>query len=218
MGLFQRATEIISANLNDAVDHFERPDRMLRQALREMETLLATTSAAVAKSIAAERLLNNACEQERRQVGLWNDRAKAVLATGDETRARRALERQLRHQQSQDSLSGQLVSAQESNAQLRRHLDGLKDKYGSAKGKLAAIENSHAAAAARSAFGGTLAGVTDSHRAVARFEHFYNKLQLAEAEFCAGVELQAEDLLEYEFSEQECSTAIEKELTRLRQC
>ena len=216
MGIFQRATEIISANLNDAVDHFERPDRMLRQALREMEALLATTSAAVAKSIAAERLLSNACEQERRQVELWNDRAKSAVAAGDEPRARRALARQLHHQRSQDALCRQLAAAQESNAQLRHHLDGLRDKYVTAKGKLTAMEASHAAAAARSEFGGTLAGMTNSHRAVARFEHFYGKLQFAEAEYVASLELAAEDALELEFSEDESAAAIEKELAVLR--
>ena len=54
MGIFHRTTEIVSANLNDFVDRFEQPDRMLRHAVREMETLLSTTSSAVARSLAAE--------------------------------------------------------------------------------------------------------------------------------------------------------------------
>ncbi len=36
MRLFKRIGDIISANLNDLTDHFEDPEAMLRQAIREM--------------------------------------------------------------------------------------------------------------------------------------------------------------------------------------
>ena len=36
MGLFQRFGDIVSANLNDMVDRFEDPEKMLKQAVREM--------------------------------------------------------------------------------------------------------------------------------------------------------------------------------------
>ena len=60
MGIFQRTTDILAANVNDLIDRFEEPERMLRHALREIETLVATTSSAVARSIATEKLLAKA--------------------------------------------------------------------------------------------------------------------------------------------------------------
>jgi phage shock protein A len=34
MGLFKRVSDIISANLNDMVDRFEDPEKILNQAIR----------------------------------------------------------------------------------------------------------------------------------------------------------------------------------------
>ena len=41
MGIFHRVSDIISANINDLVDRFEDPERMLRQAIREMQESIA---------------------------------------------------------------------------------------------------------------------------------------------------------------------------------
>ena len=38
MGIFRRAADIFAANMNDLVDRFEEPERMLRQALRKWRT------------------------------------------------------------------------------------------------------------------------------------------------------------------------------------
>ena len=37
MGLYRRFGDIISANLNELLDRFEDPEKMLRQVVREME-------------------------------------------------------------------------------------------------------------------------------------------------------------------------------------
>ena len=40
MRLFRRIGDIVAANLNDLVDRFEDPEVMLKQAIREMETMI----------------------------------------------------------------------------------------------------------------------------------------------------------------------------------
>ena len=59
MGLFRRFGDILSANLNDLVDRFEDPEKMLRQAIREMEQAVASGLNSAAKVVANERLLAN---------------------------------------------------------------------------------------------------------------------------------------------------------------
>ena len=44
MRLFQRIGDIIAANLNDLVDRFEDPEVMLKQAIREMETMIESAT------------------------------------------------------------------------------------------------------------------------------------------------------------------------------
>ena len=57
MRLFKRIGDIISANLNDLTDHFEDPEAMLRQAIREMETSINEVTEQTAKAMANEKTL-----------------------------------------------------------------------------------------------------------------------------------------------------------------
>ena len=84
MRLFQRTADVVSANLHDFVQRFEKPERMLRHSLREMEALVETTTAAVARSIAAERLLAKTRAGEQDEVARWGDRAAAAVAADDD--------------------------------------------------------------------------------------------------------------------------------------
>lgn len=43
MGLFKRISDIISANLNEMLDQEENPEKLLKQAIREMETAMGAT-------------------------------------------------------------------------------------------------------------------------------------------------------------------------------
>ncbi len=58
MRLFQRIGDIIAANLNDLVDRFEDPEVMLKQAIREMDTMIDGATASAVRAIATERLLS----------------------------------------------------------------------------------------------------------------------------------------------------------------
>ena len=71
MGIFRRTADIFAANLNDLVDRFEEPERMLRHALREMEALAGATSAAVARSIATEKVLAKSRAEHLTQADEW---------------------------------------------------------------------------------------------------------------------------------------------------
>ena len=218
MGIFHRTTEIVSANLNDFVDRFEQPDRMLRHAVREMETLLSTTASAVARSLAAERLLTNARNEQQQHVDAWKNRAKKAITVGDETLARRAIARQLTHQRSLDSLDQQLLTARETNGNLRRQLDLLRDRYAAAQGRLTALVATQAACDARRQICASATGSIGSSRAIARFEHFCRKLEFAEAEASAEIELATvgEGSLEHEIAEREWESAIDSELKVLK--
>ena len=83
MGIFKRAGDIISANLNELVDKFEDPEKMLRQAIREMESSIATATTAAARSIAGEKILAKQQTQHCEQATQWRTRARSALAAGD---------------------------------------------------------------------------------------------------------------------------------------
>ena len=69
MRLFPRIGDIIAANLNDLVDRFEDPEVMLKQAIREMETMIEAATGGAARAIAGERLLARDLADHERKAG-----------------------------------------------------------------------------------------------------------------------------------------------------
>ena len=85
MGVFKRISDIISANLNELTDQFEDPERMLKQAIREMEETIAEVTGQTAKAIANEKTLTRELQRNRAQRDQWQERAeKAVEASKDQ--------------------------------------------------------------------------------------------------------------------------------------
>ncbi len=218
MGIFQRTTDILAANVNDLIDRFEEPERMLRHALREIEALVATTSSAVARSIATEKLLAKTRDEHSARADEWQRRAATAVDASDEALARRAIARTLDHQQAMLAAEGQLAAARETNRVLRRQLDLLRDKHASARSRLMMLTARQMAAEAQRQMFSTFLAPSGPGRALARFERFYQQVEFAQAEAAALVELEThgEEDLESEFDRRAVEGAVEDELARLK--
>ncbi|HTU24983.1 MAG TPA: PspA/IM30 family protein, partial [Pirellulales bacterium] len=189
MKLFQRTADVVSANLHDLVGCLEQPDRMLRHSLRELEALVETTTAAVARSIAAERLLAQSQREAEAEVARWAERASAAVAAGDDGLARRAIERRLEHERTLALLSRQLAEAAETNAALRAQLETLRAKYAAADSRVRLL-------AARSAVADARRGASSpksSRRVLARLERWSRAVETAETESIVIAELATAD-------------------------
>ena len=84
MRLFQRIGDIIAANLNDLVDRFEDPEVMLKQAIREMETMIEGATGGAARAIAGERLLARDLSDHEQKAASWRGRAEEAVVRGDD--------------------------------------------------------------------------------------------------------------------------------------
>jgi phage shock protein A len=217
MGILQRTSDLVAANLNDLVDRFEDPQRMLRHALRQMDVLLETMSLAVARSIAAERLLAKTREEHLERAAEWQRRAALAVGEGDDATARRAIARQLDHQHAARLTEKELVTAQSANERLRGELAALRDKQASGRTKLALLSARQTAATAQRQLA-TAWGSHEQARTVTRFDYFCQQVELAEAEAMALVELETHDeaQLDAEFERRRTKSAIDTELTRLK--
>jgi phage shock protein A len=134
--------------------------------------------------------------------------------------ARQAIARRLDHQRATGTLDRQLADAREANATLRGQLDVLRDKRAAARTKLTILSAQQAAAAAqRQALASSRSPATHT-KALARFERFYEQVELAQAEAVALLELEtdADTLLESQFDRQETERAIDAELAQLKAC
>ena len=66
-GNVQRISDILSANFNDMVENWEEPEKMLKQAIREMEITIEESSRSVAKAMASEKLVGKELTDNQRK-------------------------------------------------------------------------------------------------------------------------------------------------------
>mgnify|MGYP000058934326 CR=1 FL=1 len=93
MGIFSRIADIFKANVNDALDRAEDPEKMLKQMVLEMEESVNKATFAVAQAIANEKSLERKIAKAQDQSRDWQQKALQALQAGREDLARAALEK-----------------------------------------------------------------------------------------------------------------------------
>ena len=191
MGFFKRISDIISANLNDLVDEFEDPERMLRQAIREMEESIADVTQQTAKAMANEKTLSRELERNRQQVEQWQSRAVAAVEGGDDELAKKALGRKNEYQKVVAALEDQLEAAREASHTMKRQLEAMKAKLAEGKRNLATLSARKRAADFRKKMESQAAGLSTEvdEDAFVKFDRLKSKVEQAEAEAEALAEL-----------------------------
>ncbi len=139
MRLFRRIGDIIAANLNDLVNRFEDPEVMLKQAIREMETMIEDATAGAARAIAGERLLARDLADHQEKARRWNARAEEAVVLGDDDLARQAIARALEHEAIARALDEQRSAAEQTAQALRGQIHAMRAKQAEARRKLASL-------------------------------------------------------------------------------
>ncbi len=193
MGVFKRISDIISANLNELTEGFEDPEKMLKQAVREMEETIAEVTNQTAKAMANETTLSRELERNRAQQQQWQARAEKAVEEGNDNLARKAIGRKKEHEQLVTALDDQLEAAQEASVSLRRQLAAMKAKLAEGKRNLATLSARKRAADFRKKMETQAAGLAPEvdQNAFAKFDRMKDKVEQAEAEAAAMAELRS---------------------------
>ena len=189
MGIFQRISDILSANLNDMVDDYENPEQMLRQAVREMEEAIRKSKPEVARTMANEKTVAKELASNEKQVEVWTERAKAAVQEGDDGLARKALSRKKEYDKIAAALSDQHEASAEASKTLRRQLEGMQAKLAEAQRRLGTLAARQKAADVRSKVAQADLNVELEQDAFAKFDRLSSKVEMAEAEAEAMAEL-----------------------------
>jgi phage shock protein A len=190
MGLFQRFGDIISANLNDMVDRFEDPEKMLKQAVREMETAIADAKRETARAMASEKLAAKELAESERQGRDWAQRAEQAVRGGDDALARKALSRKQEHDKVSAALRDQTAAAAEASRTLRHQLEAMQAKLAEATRRLGTLVARQKAAAVRAKIQAGVGDVELNSDAFDKFERLRKKVDRVEAETEALRELE----------------------------
>ncbi|MFN3306359.1 MAG: PspA/IM30 family protein [Candidatus Kapaibacteriota bacterium] len=215
MGIFSRIADIFKANVNDALDKAEDPEKMLKQMVLEMEESVNKATLAVANAIANEKSLERKLEKAKRDSEEWDFKARQALQAGREDLAKAALERKVIADRNIQDLQPIYTQAKETTNKLRTQLNSLKAKLEEARARQGVLIARSQAAKAQKQIAQSLSGVGSD--AFSKFDKYEEKIEKIEAEASAFEQLSSESSsLDEEFKKLTSSTDVEKQLLELK--
>lgn len=214
MGLFDRISRVVKANLNDMVSNAEDPEKMLEQSILEMQEDLVQLRQGVAQAIAAQKRTEQQYNQAQNEANKWQRNAQLALQKGDENLARQALERKKSFAETATTLKTNLDGQVGQIDTLKRSLIGLESKISEAKTKKDMLKARISAAKAQEQLQSTV-GKIGTSSAMAAFERMEEKVLLQEARAQSAQELVGADL-ESQFAQLEAGSDVDDELAALK--
>ncbi len=214
MALFDRISRVIRANVNDLVSKAEDPEKILEQAVIDMQEDLVQLRQAVARVIAEQKRSEQQYNQNQEEANKWQQRAQLAISKGDEALAREALVRKKTHTDSAAIFKTQLEQQTAQVDTLKRGLIGLESKIQEAKTKKNMLQARSKAAHANEELQRTLGGL-GTGSATSAFERMENKVLEAEARSQAAGELGGTGL-EQQFAQLEGGYEVDDELAQLK--
>ncbi|MCC5634536.1 PspA/IM30 family protein [Nostoc sp. CHAB 5844] len=214
MGLFDRIKRVVSANINDLVNKAEDPEKMLEQAILEMQEDLVQLRQGVAQAIAAQKRTEKQYNDAQNEINKWQRNAQLALQKGDENLARQALERKKTFTETSTALKTSLDQQSTQVETLKRNLIQLESKISEAKTKKEMLKARITTAKAQEQLEGMVRGMNSSS-AMAAFERMEEKVLMQEARAQSAAELAGADL-ETQFAKLEAGSDVDDELAALK--
>jgi len=181
MGIFSRMSDIISANLNDMVEGMEDPEKMLRQAVREMESTIDQARQSTAKTIANETMIKNELKKNQQQVQLWTSRSSTAISDTNDELARKCIGRKQEHEKLVLALQDELEESNVTVKRLRGQLEAMEAKHAEAKRRLATLSARKRVADMKSKVS-DVSKFKSPDNAFAKFDKMRQKVEMAEAQ------------------------------------
>lgn len=214
MGLLDRVGRVFRANLNDLVSKAEDPEKVLEQAVTDMQQDLLQLRQAVAQSIASQKRTETQYKTNQTEANKWQQRAQLALQKGQEDLAREALVRKKNHSDTANMLAEQLKAQTAQSEDLKRKLVSLESKIAEAKTKKDMLKARASAAKANQQLQSSLSNI-DTSSAMSAFERMEEKVILEESKSQALGEI-AGTGLDDQFRQLEASSGVDDELAAMK--
>lgn len=214
MGLFDRLSRVVRSNINDLVSKAEDPEKVLEQAVIDMQEDLVQLRQAVARSIATQKRTEQQYNKNQSEANTWQQRAQLALSKGDENLAREALVRKKSFAETAASIKAQLDQQSNTVTTLKRNLIALESKISEAKTKKDMLKARASAAKANKQLQDSVNNIGTSS-AMGAFERMEDKVMQIEAESEASFELGGTGL-EQQFASLEAGSGVDDELAAMK--
>lgn len=214
MGLFDRLKRVVGSNVNDLISKAEDPEKMLEQAILEMQEDLVQLRQGVAQAIAAQKRTEKQYNDGQNEINKWQRNAQLAIQKGDENLARQALERKKTYTETGTALKVSLDQQVTQVDSLKRNLIQLESKISEAKTKKEMLKARITTAKAQEQLQGMVSGMNTSS-AMSAFERMEEKVMIQEARAQSMGELAGADL-ETQFARLESGSDVDDELAALK--
>jgi phage shock protein A len=214
MGILDRVSTLLRANINDLIDRAEDPEKVVKQLIVDMNNQLMQVKTQVAAAIADEKQLYQRYQENQDKANEYQRKAELAVERGDDELAREALLRRNAFQQTADGFKEQYEEQSKQVAVLKDALHALEAKKNEAETKKDLLIARSRRAKAETQIRTTLSGL-DTSGAVAGFERMEEKVAREEARTSALAELDT-DTVEQRFAMLETESEVERQLAELK--
>ena len=128
MGMLERFTDIVKANINELLDHAEDPAKMVDQYLRDLADSLAEVKKETAGVMAEEKRTQRLVDENAAEVAKYDDLARQALKAGNEGDARTFLAKKQQLATKGESLASAAAAAHETAEKMRTAVAKTQDK------------------------------------------------------------------------------------------
>jgi phage shock protein A len=215
VGIFDRTSQILRANINDMLNRAEDPEKMLNQILRDMEDALRQGQAQVAEQIAQEKMIQVDLEEAKNKSNEWSQKAELAVSKGMDDLAREALHRQSDYEAQVGVYEKQLEAQHQAVQKLKSDLAALESKYDEARRNKDMLIARAKRATAQQKMAGASAKLSSVDYS-SDLAHMERRIQEQEARVAASDEMRKTSVDE-KFEQLGANDEIEKKLATLKQ-
>jgi phage shock protein A len=193
MGLLERVSTLIRANLNDMVDRAEDPEKMIKQVILDMENQYLQVKTQVAVSIADQHLLEKKMRENEDAGKDLMRKAEIAVDKSQDDLARAALERFQTAQRLTESYREQVDDQKAQVESLKGALVKLEQKLDEAKAKRDLLLARHRRSVALGKAARAQSALGDNSKS-ATFDRLKDRVHHTEALASAEIELATDDV------------------------
>jgi len=217
MGILERISSLIKANINEMLDKAEDPEKMLNQLIRDMEDGHREAREQVINAMADQKRLEKKYLANLNLAKEWEHKAEVAVQSSDEDAARKALKRAQDYEELSNDLKLALDKQENSVADLRVQLVALQAKIEEAKQKRGVLVARHRRLQAEQKIRESASGLKVTDEAFAAFQRMEERIELEEMRMDAATELEGEaEAVEARLAQEEAELQIEERLAALK--
>lgn len=178
MGILQRFSDIMSANVNALLDKAEDPEKMVDQCIRNLNSDLSKVKEETAAIMAEEKRAKRELDECGEEIEKMQDLAVKAVEAGNEEDAKKFLSKKAQLADKQEALGKNYETAKQNAENMRamhdklvKDLEELESRRETVKGKLAAAKAQQRSNEMVAKMGSAQNSFNSSVSAFNRYEH-----------------------------------------------